>query len=771
MRTRAHIYVRGLVQGVGFRPFIRNLAVSYDLKGYVLNLGDAGVEVVVEGENSNVSSFINDIMKKKPSVSKIDSIEQTTEDYVGDFKTFTIEKSNELKLTVRSVIPTDLSICDACITDVYRSGRWKDYPFTSCAQCGPRFTIINKLPYDRHNTTMEGFHFCPDCQKEYDDPNDRRYDAQGVTCHICGPKLSLIDKKGTIVNGDPLSSAAKLLSDGKILAIKGIGGFHIAVDPFNELSLRELRHRRRRPTQPFAVMSRTLDNITKFAKVNDVERSLLENNYKPIVVLQKSESYRLAESVAPGLDSVGVMLPYTGIHLLLLDCFKKDALVMTSGNYPGKPINISNDSALKDLNEIVDYYLMHDRNIVNRCDDSVMRVIEGHPQFLRKSRGYAPSYVVAPWSIEGGAIISSGGEFNVTGSVFVNDRIITTQHIGDISELDTLDYLNASIKYIMNTYNISKITKVAHDLNPAFQTTRFAKDMANMYNAKAIPVQHHHAHIAALLAENNLPVDSKIICLTIDGVGYGYDGNAWGGEIFYGGYNKIERVAHLKSQPMPGGDLCAYYPSRMLASILSDVLSNDEIFKLYRYKYARHLRHGLNELEIILKQAKDPNTIKTSSLGRVLDAIAAALEICHIRTYEGEPPMRLESLANLGNQNSVNLDLKVDLINNQYVFDTSKLLFDILEKVKTNKPADIAYASHKAIASSLATIACELSERYSTPYVGLTGGCAINAILFKHIKNIVENKNKKLLIHTNYPCGDGCISLGQSVVASVSQGM
>lgn len=771
MHARAHVFVRGLVQGVGFRPFIRNLAVSHNLNGYVLNLGDAGVEIVVEGDGTNIESFINDIVKKKPSVSKIESVEQASEIYVGDFKTFTIEKSNELKLTVRSVIPTDLGICDNCITDIYQAGRWKDYPFTSCAQCGPRFTIIDKLPYDRHNTTMTAFPFCPDCQREYDDPSNRRYDAQGVTCRICGPKLSLVDKKGLPVEGDPLTSAAKMLSDGKILAIKGIGGFHIAVDPFNELSLRELRHRRRRPSQPFAVMSRTIGNITKFAKVSEVERSLLENNYKPIVVLQKSESYRLAESVAPGLDSVGVMLPYTGIHLLLMDRFRKDALVMTSGNYPGKPINISNDTALKDLNEIVDFYLLHDRNIVNRCDDSVMRVVEGHPQFLRRSRGYSPSYLVIPWGIDGDAIISSGGEFNVTGSVFVNDRVITTQHIGDISELDTLDYLNSSIKYIMNTYNVSKITKIAHDMNPSFQTTRFAKDLANLYNAKVVPVQHHHAHIASLMAENNLPVDRKIVCITIDGVGYGYDGNAWGGEIFYGGYNKVERVAHLKSQPMPGGDLCAYYPSRMLASILSDVMSNDEIFKLYRYKYARHLRHGLNELEIILKQAKDVNTIKTSSLGRVLDAIAAALDVCHIRTYEGEPPMRLESIANISNTRSLELELKVELINNQYIFDTSKLLFDVIEKIKTNKPADIAYASQRAIASSLASIACELSDRYSTPYVGLTGGCAVNAILFKHIKNIVEHNNKQLLVHTNYPCGDGCISLGQAVVASVSQGV
>jgi len=769
MPNRTHLFVRGLVQGVGFRPFVRNLAVSYGLKGYVLNLGDAGVEILLEGDDSRISSFIKDMLKKKPSVANVESVERKDEPHVGNFKDFTIEKSNDARLTVKSVIPVDLSICDACITDIYKAGRWKRYPFTSCAQCGPRFTMLDKLPYDRQNTSMTAFPLCPDCEREYLAPTDRRYDAQGIACSCCGPVISLVDKKGVSVSGDPFITAAKLLSEGNIIAIKGIGGFHIAVDPFNELSLRELRRRRRRPTQPFAVMSRSLENVTKFAKLNSVERTLLSNVFKPIVILPLNASYRFAESVAPGLDSIGVMLPYTGIHLLLMDAFKKDALVMTSGNYPGKPINISNEKAVKDLNEIVDYYLLHNRNISNRCDDSVIKVIDATPLFLRRSRGYAPSYLKIPWDIGDDAIISSGGEFNVTGSIMVKDRVITTQHIGDMNELETLDYLRNSIKYILDTYNISKITRIAHDLNPAFQTTRMAKDLANSYGARTIPVQHHHAHFAALLAENQMPLDARVVGITIDGVGYGYDGGAWGGELFHGTYGKIERVAHLKSQPMPGGDLCAYYPARMLASILSNTMSDEDILKLYRYKYARYLRHGLNELEIILKQAKDPNTIKASSLGRILDSIAVALDVCHIRTYEGEPPMRLESIANLGTPDVLRLELKADFVNNQYVFDTSAFLFDILEKIKTNRVPDIAYACHKAIATALANVACELSDQYSTPYVGLTGGCAVNALLFNHIKKTVEHNNKRLLIHTTYPCGDGCISLGQSIVASATQ--
>ncbi len=771
MASRVHLFVRGLVQGVGFRPFVRNLAVSYGLKGYVLNLGDAGVEILVEGNHEQISSFINAMLENKPPVAYIDSIEQKDEPYVGNYSDFIIERSNTARLTVKSVIPVDLSICDACITDIYKSVRWQHYPFTSCAQCGPRFTMLERLPYDRKNTSMASFNLCKACETEYSSPKDRRYDAQGISCPSCGPKLYLVDKKGASVAGDPIITTAKLLCEGKIIAIKGIGGFHIAVDPFNELSLRELRRRRRRPTQPFAVMARSLDSITTFAKINSIERTLLSNKFKPIVILQKNPSYRLAESVAPGLDSIGVMLPYTGIHLLLMDAFKKDALVMTSGNYPGKPIIISNEKAIQDLNEIADYYLLHNRNIINRCDDSVVKVIGASPMFLRRSRGYAPSCLNLPWDTAEDTIISLGGEFNVTGSVLVKDRVITTQHIGDANELETLDYLNSSIKYILDTYGISKITKIAHDLNPAFQTSRLARDLSGLYGARMIPVQHHHAHFAALLAENHLPLDTSVVGITVDGVGYGYDGSAWGGEILHGTYGKIERAAHLKLQPMPGGDLCAYYPARMLASVLSNVMPDEDILKLYRYTYAKHLRHGLNELDIILKQAKDRSTIKTSSLGRILDALAVALDVCHLRTFEGEPPMKLESVANLGNPDAVSLELKVDFINNQYIFDTSALLFDVIEKIKTNKTADIAYACHKAIATALAEVACELSDLYATPYVGLTGGCAVNALIYNHIQKIVTHNNKRLLIHTDYPCGDGGISLGQSVVASTAQNM
>ena len=769
MQKRAHIFARGLVQGVGFRPFIYTIAVANGLKGYVLNLGDAGVEILVEGDEAKLKKFIAEIREKKPSVSRVDALDVTWEAPTVEFDKFTIAKSNEKRLTVRSVIPTDLSICDLFITDIYCKSRWHNYPFTSCAQCGPRFTMIRRLPYDRDNTSMVDFPFCPHCQAEYDNPMDRRYDAQGITCPICGPRHTLVDKTGEPLTGEPLSEAVKLLSEGYIVAVKGIGGFHVAVDANNESAVMELRKRRRRPAQPFAVMSRSIQKIRNFGIVSRREEDLLKSAQRPIITLQKSSPCSLADSVSPGLDSIGVMLPYTGIHLLLLDNFAKDALVMTSGNYPGKPISTDNKQILKELRNIADFYLMHNRTIINRCDDSVIKVVEGVPMFLRKSRGYAPSYLAMPWNVGKNGSISVGGEFNVTGSVFLQDRIVTTQHIGDISELEKLDYLKNALKFITKIYNMSGFSYIAHDLNPSFLTTRYAKELADLYKAQPIPVQHHHAHLASLLADNSLPQDASIICIAIDGVGYGTDGMAWGGEILLGEYSNFDRVAHLRYQPMPGGDLCAYYPARFLAAILSTVMSDSEISALFEKTYARYLRHGMDELDVILKQSRTNDALKTSSMGRLLDAIAALMNVCSLRTYEGEPPMRLESVAKGGKHGKVALRLPFSKKNGKYIIDTSDFMLSLLENIQNSREENITFEAHRVLGVTLGDLACRISDENGVQTIGLTGGAAVNTLLFKHIKETVERNNKQFLFYKTVPCGDGGTSTGQVAVAAAFQ--
>jgi hydrogenase maturation protein HypF len=769
MLKRAHIFARGLVQGVGFRPFIYTIAVANGLGGYVLNLGDAGVEILVEGEETKLKKFITEIREKKPSVARVDALNIAWGAPTGEFDKFMIAESTEKRLTVRSVIPTDLSICDLCITDIYRGNRWHDYSFTSCAQCGPRFTIIRKLPYDRKNTSMADFPFCPYCQAEYDNPMDRRYDAQGIACLICGPRHTLVDKTGEPLKGEPLSEAAKLLSEGYIVAVKGIGGFHVAVDATNDSAVMELRKRRLRPAQPFAVMSRSIQRIKNFGVVSCQEENLLMNVYRPIVTVQKSSPCSLADSVSPGLDSIGVMLPYTGIHLLLLDNFAKDALVMTSGNYPGRPISIDNKQTLKELRNIADFFLMHNRTIVNRCDDSVIKIVEGVPMFLRKSRGYAPSYLAMPWGIGINGLISVGGEFNATGSVFLQDRIVTTQHIGDINELETLDYLKNALNFITKIYNMSDFSCIAHDLNPSFLTTRYAKEFAESYNAQTIPVQHHHAHIASLMADNSMPRDASIVCIAIDGVGYGIDGMAWGGEILLSGYSNFERVAHLRYQPMPGGDICAYYPARFLAAILSTVMSDSEICALFEKFYVHYLKHGMDELGVILKQARINDTLKTSSMGRILDAIAALMKVCGIRTYEGEPPMRLECMAKRGKPGRVALSLPFSMKNGKYIIDTSDFMLSLLENIRNGNKENITFEAHRVLGITLGNIACRISDENGVQTIGLTGGSAVNTLLFKYIKETVEQNNKQFLFHRNVPCGDGGTSTGQVAVAAAFQ--
>lgn len=764
---RVHLYIRGLVQGVGFRPYVYSLATSKGLCGFVSNLADAGVEVVVEGDETALREFLEELPKKRPSVSRIDEMEVEWGAPSYAFSSFEISDSQERRISVRSVIPVDLGICDLCVTEITGNTRYGGYPFTSCAQCGPRFTMIRKLPYDRVNTSMDVFPFCPECLREYLDPKNRRYDAQGFACPLCGPKLTLLDASGEAVESkDPIISAARLLSEGSIIAVKGLGGFHLAVNALDESSVSELRKRRRRPNQPFAIMSPSIEEITRFAEVSEGEAQLLLSPARPIVVLKKSDNCNLADSVAPGLNSIGVMLPYTGIHLLLLRAFRREALVMTSANYPSKPMMIDERSALSELKGVADYYLVHNREIVNRCDDSVIKSIGGDRVFLRKSRGYSPSYLRAGWSVGDKYILGLGGELNNNASLFVKDQIITTQHIGDVDELETLDFMKNAIKFIEKTYDFRKPDVIACDMNPAFLTRRYAEELSAELGSPLVRVQHHHAHAAALMAENGIGLDGEVVSIVIDGTGYGLDGNSWGGEILVAGYRDFKRAAHLEPHPMPGGDACAYYPARMLASFLSSKLSDSDVEKLLEKDATKYFKHGIEELKLVLKQCKETRSLKTTSLGRLLDALAVALDVCWLRTYEGEPPMRLESLALRGGPSEIKLELEYRKENGMYIFDTSSFVNAVFDLKNSYDRKDMAFAIHKSIGDAFAEVACLLAEECGVQTIGLTGGAAVNTLINHSIKEKIIKNNKKLIVHINYPCGDGCVSLGQSVVAS-----
>jgi len=765
--VRATIYVTGLVQGVGFRPFVYRLAVSMDLKGYVINLGDASVEIVVEGHADTIKRFVERLMLEKPSPSRIDNVSIEWLDYTGEFKDFRIMPSDHKVRQSGSSIPPDIAICDDCVKDLMSSDpRWSEYPFTCCAVCGPRFTMIVDLPYDRERTSMIKFPMCEFCRRDYEDPTNRRYHAEGICCRFCGPKNELLDRSGAKIScEDPIKEAAKLIKEGHIVAVKGIGGFHIACLATDDDVVLKLRRRRRRPQQPFAVMSPSIEHVEKFAHVNQIERELLTSKERPIVVLRSKPESPISPWVSPGLDSVGVMLPYTGIHLLLLMYVNELAVIMTSGNYPGEPMVITIDDALKRLSGIVDYFLTHDRDIINRCDDSVVRVTRGVPTFLRRSRGYAPSPIVfSGIESEGGCVVALGGDLNVTISFLVGNKCYVSQHIGDLENPDSLDFLAHSYNFFKKVLRVKKVDAIACDLNRSFASTKFAEDLSKELEAPLIRVQHHYAHAASLMAEAGLGPDDEAIVIAMDGVGLGDDGTAWGGEVLLTTYERYKRVGCIKPYPLPGGDLCAYYPVRALAGLLSQAMSLEELEQLLLERFSSAFRYGSREVPVVVKQLRSGlNVVPSSSTGRYLDAVSAMLGVCTYRSYEGEPAMKLEALAR-ASSSDVAVDVPMVDKGEIIMVDASQIVLQLLTSMKNVSPSYIARAAHVAIAKGLAEIACLKALEEGVKVVGVSGGAAVNEILIETIEKEVSRHGLTLLRHRVLPPGDGGLSTGQAVV-------
>lgn len=771
MKRRATIHVSGIVQGVGFRPFIYRIAHKYDLKGYVLNLGDAGVEIVVEGEKKNIDAFTYDLVNNKPPTSRIDTFKIVWNDSLEGFEDFKILPSSPRTTNLISVVPPDVGICEECITDILTpSSRWYHYPFTCCSICGPRFTVICDLPYDRERTSMIDFPLCEECLREYKDPLDRRYHAQGICCPKCGPKMFLYSIDGSLLDDDnPILLASKLLDEGFLVAIKGLGGFHIAAKTTDDDVILKLRKRRKRPSQPFAVMSPDISTIRKYAIVSDVEEKLLISFQRPIVLLQKSDDYFLSKWIAPGLHNIGVMLPYTGIHLLLLHFSKEPALVMTSANLPREPMIIKNDDAFKRLKNVVDFLLIHNRRIINRCDDSVLRVTSNIPTFIRRSRGYAPSPIEIKHLRANATILATGGELQVTGAILKNNKCFLTQHIGDTDNLEILSYLHDSLNFLMKITRSDKVDAIACDLHPLFTTTRLARTLSEKFNVPLIQVQHHFAHLASLIAESNISLDSTVVGIVIDGYGYGSDGQAWGGELIVYSNRTFTRVGQLRYQPMPGGDMCTKYPARMLAGFLSETFSIDFTRDFLKSHYLSSFKYGERELDIILKQiAMNINVPKTSSLGRILDAFSALFKLCKERTYEGEPAMRFESYA-IKCKSPVNLNFTIPVKDdqNKLVIDTNELLRYVVNLIDERKWKGqcIARFIHESLAEALASTALKIAKEYGAEYIGITGGAAVNELIVRRISKILACSDTKLLRHKLVPPGDGGLALGQALFA------
>ncbi|MFX1296737.1 MAG: carbamoyltransferase HypF [Promethearchaeota archaeon] len=770
---RGILHITGIVQGVGFRPFIHRLAKTYHLTGYILNMGNLGVKIEIEGEKKILKAFITDLQKIHPKIARIDNIDVEWVDIAPKYSEFKILKSVK-KPGDLIVLPPDVAICNDCLADFNDPkkylARYYHYPFIACSVCGPRYTTVVDLPYDRPLTTMDKFPFCENCTREYQDPNNRRYHAQTYACRICGPTFTLHDNIGKLIESeDPFLEAANLLKDGKILALMGIGGVHLTCKPENEIVLELRKRKKKRKSKPFAVMAPSIKKIRTFAIVTQLEEKLLTSFRRPIVLLQQSENYYLSQEVTPGLSNIGVFLPYSGIHHLLFQKHEFPALIMTSGNISNLPMAINREKVIKELKFLADFFLLHNRPIYQRCDDSVIKIIGDKPAIIRRSRGFVPEHIDIPFDTKNYQIIAFGSELHSTGAVLKKSRCFPTQHIGDVTSLEILDFLESSILHLMKLLRIETPDAIVCDKNPVFLSTQLAKRKAQEYGCKLYQIQHHHAHLLSLMAEYGLQPEDEIIGIALDGVGFGKEGEVWGGEIFLTKYGEFESLAQLQLQPMPGGDRCVYFPVRMMAAMLSNQLSYEEIEDLIRKNYLDGLPHKENELKVLLNQLKTKkNLYYSSGMGRVLDAISALLHICKERTYEGEPAIRLEHYAMQGNRNALNFEIPTFSAQKKQI-GTSKIVLQALNYLEGREdPRDIAASAQYALIKKIAEISIQLAKERGINQIGFSGGVAYNVAITLTLKEEIESSGKQFLQHKKVPPGDAGVSTGQCIFGSVN---
>ncbi|MHA1154665.1 MAG: carbamoyltransferase HypF [Candidatus Heimdallarchaeota archaeon] len=769
MTSRVRIACRGIVQGIGFRPFVYRIALDHKLVGFVRNQGDAGVIIIAEGSKVDLESFVNDLHEKKPHLTKYEDFQVEWEKSENKFSNFNILKSSETKAGGISYLPPDISICSDCLDDMKNPKDTRyNYPFTSCVICGPRYTTITKLPYDRPHTTMDVFPLCDSCRVEYENPLDRRHHAQTTCCSICGPSLSLFDRKGSLVEcTNILKETAKQIQKGKIVAIKGIGGTHLACSATdNEVILRLRTKKGKRKYKPFALISNSITDIKKFAEIENIEEQILTSYRKPIVLLKKKNPFILSKWVSPDLFNVGVMLPYSGIHSLILDEISDPAIILTSANPTDIPMYVENEKILSKAADLADFFLLHNREIHQRADDSVIRLTNSNPVLIRRSRGWVPEPINLPFDLKDEKSLGVGPLLTSTGAIAYKNRCFLTQHIGNVDTLETLDFLKSSLEHLSKLLGISNYTSIGCDLHPNFLSTALAKEYASEFESNLIKIQHHHAHAVALMIDNKLSLTDEIVAIVADGVGYGDDEKIWGGEILHSSYTTYERIYHLEEQIMVGGDRATYYPIRMFAGILSKVMDTQNLREILENKYLDSFPGRYNEIQVLLVQLeKKINLFETTSTGRILASLSSLLGFCSERTYEGEPAIKLESFARLGSRGKIKF--KVPSPSEDTIY-TTPLIVQSYEFFNQGKnPFDIALAAHYELANQFANASISYAKENNIRKIGITGGVAYNQFITSHIAKKVKQANLEFIEHKDLPCGDGAISCGQAIVSAL----
>jgi hydrogenase maturation protein HypF len=755
--ARERFTVRGIVQGVGFRPFVYGLARRCGLTGHVGN-NSGGVFIEVEGDPSALEAFRVALRDQAPPLAYLESVTSETLTPTGD-TTFVIVES-EAQHDVTALIPPDLAICDDCLRELFDpTDRRYRYPFINCTNCGPRFTIIQHIPYDRPYTTMSGFPMCPACEAEYHDPADRRFHAQPVACPTCGPQVWYTTAAGETAQGEAgIAAARAALLRGEIVAVKGLGGFHIACDATNSAALSQLRQRKGRVDKPFAVMTRDLEGARRLAHVDSDEAALLIRRERPIVLVRKREGSELSPLVAPGNPSVGIMLAYTPLHHLLLEG-DMPPLVMTSGNLSGEPIARDNDEALTRLAPLVDGFLLHDRPIHIHCDDSVTRVFEGRELPVRRSRGYTPFPVTLPFALA--PVLAVGGELKNTFCITKARYAFISQHIGDMENLETLEAFTRAVAHFRALYNAAPEAVVC-DLHPGYLASQWAARLAETEGLPLVQVQHHHAHIASGMAEHGLDGSEPVIGVCFDGTGYGTDGAIWGGEVLIADYAGFRRAAHLAYVPLPGGDAAVKRPYRVaLAHLWAAGLTWDDTLPAVAACPPAERRVLERQLETGL------NTVPTSSIGRLFDAVASLMGVRHVVTYEAQAAIEMEGAAEddaaayafgLSHQNDVTL------------INPAPVLTAIVDDLRAGiGVGPIAARFHNAVATCMVDVCVALRETTGLNTVVLSGGVFQNIRLLHAALVRLRAEGFNTLTQRVVPANDGGLALGQAVIGSTSQ--
>jgi hydrogenase maturation protein HypF len=778
----AKIHITGTVQGVGFRPFVYGAASRLKLNGWVRNTS-AGVDIEVDGSQTELNEFIDALKNEIPPLAQIDTFQIQYTNPNG-FTSFEIIHSEPIPGAFIPISP-DVSICDDCLDELFDPADKRYlYPFINCTNCGPRFTIIEDIPYDRPNTTMATFKMCSFCQSQYEDPLNRRFHAQPVACPQCGPHVWLENSSYISTNSsepqepiyadEAIQKSQQMLSDGKILAIKGLGGFHLACDATNPISVSELRNRKLRVDKPFALMMPDIETVEQHCFISQSERDLLKSRQRPIVLLERKPDSAIAPGIAPGQKSLGVMLPYTPLHYLLFTDYPSgnsntrtpSALVMTSGNLSEEPIAIHNDEARQRLAALADAYLMHNRDIHIRCDDSVIRniswqskdvlgkTLENHniPFSIRRSRGYAPTPMKLPWRAN--QILATGPELKNTFCITKGNYAFLSQHIGDMENYETLQSLENGISHYEKLFRLQP-EAIAYDLHPNYLATRYALDRSQRENLPAIGVQHHHAHIAACMADNGLN-DEPIIGVSFDGTGYGDDGAIWGGEFLIAGYQEYQRFAHLEYAPLPGGDMAIRKPFRIaLAQLWSQQMpwEPDLPAVTAACRDEMSLLHSMLEHQI--------NTPQTSSIGRLFDSIAA---LCGVRfevNYEAQAAIELENLVDSQEEGLYHIPLEKDILR------IGPLLTEVINDLRYYVSISIISAKfHNGLAQAVLEVCQTARDQHNLSRIALSGGVWQNTTLLKKTIPLLEKSGFIVYIHSQVPSNDGGVAFGQAVIAN-----